>query len=97
MGLRRMQGQPGGQPVELMPADGHRCGRIEGRRPGEATCFQAPIVEPEAVGVPEQDLQLVPLAITEDKPDLAQRVVSALSALRQRQRVDASRRPKPRP
>jgi len=52
-------------------SDGQRHRLSGGGRPVEAPLFLTAVVEPEAAGIPEPDLQLVPLAVAEDKPGRA--------------------------
>src|SRR5258708_5928406 len=73
VGLLLLQGQPVEEPLQLPWADGSRV-LVGSLWPAEASAFQASIVEPEAVMVPDQDLEFVFVAIAEDKQAVAEQI-----------------------
>ncbi len=58
--------QPIEQPLQLPTRDRH--GLVRMLWPLKAPALQPAVIQPETVVIPAQDLQLVPLAVTEDEP-----------------------------
>ena len=56
--------------------------------PAEATMLQASIVEPEAIGIPDEDLELVSATIAEDEEAVAEQIQFQDLADEGRQAVD---------
>ncbi len=71
MRLSMLDSEPRQEPMELSLADVYRIIGF-GCWPFEAAFFQASIIEPEAVGIPEEDFDFIARAIAEDEPGLAQ-------------------------
>ena len=59
-------GQSIEQPLQLPARDRH--GLVLRLWPLKAPALEPPVIQPETVVIPAQDLQLVPLAVTEDEP-----------------------------
>jgi len=74
------------QPLQL-PATDHESPAVM-IRPLKSPPFQSPIIEPETVMVPPQQLQLVPSTIAKDEPLIGKRVQFEYGAYKGRQPVD---------
>jgi len=61
------------QPPELAPIDRDRPGLIL-PRPFESASFQPSIVEPEAVGVPVKDFELVAASVAENEEAVGEHI-----------------------
>lgn len=66
MRLALLQGQAVEQPAQLTPGNLARDGAVI-QRPTKAATLQATVIEPEAVVLPVQDLQLISFPIAEDE------------------------------
>jgi len=87
MGLALLQGEAVEQPLQLASADSK--GLLFGPfGPAKATALQATIVEPEAVVVPVEDLELVSPAVAEDEEAVAEQIEFEGMANERRQTVD---------
>ena len=67
MGLALVEGETVEQPAELPGRNGQGPLILRRLRPAKLASFQAAIPEPEPVMLPLQNLELVALAVTEDK------------------------------
>jgi len=66
-----LQGQAVQKPLQLPPAH-YLNNALRLRGPLEMTPLQSPIVEPETIVIPSQDLKLVASAVAEDKPAICE-------------------------
>lgn len=74
------------QPIELTAADRDRPILIR-LRPSESTFFQPSIVEPEAVRIPVENLELVQAAITENEHAVIEWIELELKADNRREAI----------
>ena len=69
-----LQGQAVQQPLQLPTRNGKRLSAFCRLRPPERSAIQPPVVEPEPVMVPIEDLELVTTFVAEDKEAAAENV-----------------------
>ena len=73
MGLLLLEGQAIQEPLQLTSTDGE-CLRVHWLGPAEATALPASIIEPKAIGIPDEDLELVAAAIAEDEAAVTEEI-----------------------
>ena len=74
MGLRLIQREAIEEPLQLADGDGLRR-RVADGGPDESAPFEPSVMEPKAVVVPLENLELVPIAIAEHKERRPRRVL----------------------
>src|SRR5579862_5975077 len=73
MGLVLFEAETVEEPLQLTSADGSGWA-LGARRPAKGSPLQASVVEPEAVGIPQEDLEFITTAVAEDEEASAEEI-----------------------
>src|SRR5450432_1799970 len=73
MSLLLLKGQAVEEPLQLPPADGQGLLALL-LGPAKASAFQTSVVEPESVGIPDEDLEFVSTSVAEDEEAVAEQI-----------------------